>query len=327
MISEREIMMSQLSFLSVGLGKKQLRCERFLREMNAVMPWERLRALIEPHYATGEGGRTSMPLERMLRIHCLQQWYALSDPGMEEAIYDRNSFQRFLSVDLLSDPVPDETTILNFRRLLERHGLARKIFEEINGLLTAKGLLVKEGTIVDATLIAAPSSTKNIRKERSPEMTSTKKGNQWHFGMKAHIGTQTRGRPLIHSVATGTASEHDMKRKGDLLHGQETSLFGDKGYFSDEAKRAARTAGLFYGILDKAKPKKKLSGKQERRNKKHSSVRAKVEHPFQIVKCQWGYRKTRYRGLKKNAGQIVMLCALANIFMARRPLLRMAAMG
>lgn len=319
--------MSQLSFLSVGLGKKQLRCERFLWEMNAVMPWSDLCALIEPHYGSGEGGRPSMPLERMLRIHCLQQWYALSDPGMEEAIYDRNSFQRFLALDLLSDPVPDETTILNFRRLLERHGLARQIFETINTLLIAKGLLVKEGTIVDATLIAAPSSTKNARKERDPEMTSTKKGNQWYFGMKAHIGTQLRGRPLIHTLATGTASENDAKRKDDLLQGANTARFGDKGYASDKDKRAARAAGLFYGILDKAKPKQKLSGKQERRNKKLASVRAKVEHPFQILKCQWGYRKVRYKGLKKNDGQIAMLCALANIFMVRRPLLRLAAAG
>jgi transposase, IS5 family len=326
-ISEEEIAMSQLSFLSVGLGKKQLRCERFLGEMNAVMPWDRLCALIGPHYGTGAGGRPSMPLDRMLRIHCLQQWYALSDPGMEEAIYDRNSFQRFLSLDLLSDPVPDETTILNFRRLLERHGLARKIFDEVNALLTAKGLLVKEGTIVDATLIAAPSSTKNANKERDPEMSSTKKGNQWYFGMKAHVGCQARGRPLIHSLITGTASENDAKCKEGLAHGFEAAKFGDKGYASDKDKRAARAAGLFYGVLDKAKPKKKLSGKQKRRNKKLSSVRAKVEHPFQILKCQWGYRKVRYRGLRKNDGQIAMLCALANIFMVRRPLLRLAAAG
>jgi transposase, IS5 family len=216
---------------------------------------------------------------------------------------------------------------LNFRRLLERHGLARRIFEEINALLMVKGLLMKEGTIVDATLIAAPSSTKNARKERDPEMTSTKKGNQWYFGMKAHIGCQMRGRPLIHTLVTGTARENDMKRKDDLLHGGEKAQCGDKGYCSDKAKRAARAAGVFYGVLDKAKPKKKLSGKQRRRNKKLSSVRAKVEHPFQILKCQWGYRKTRYKGLAKNDGQIAMLCALANIFMVRRPLLRMAAMG
>ncbi len=313
--------MSQLSFLSIGLGKKRLRCERFLDEMSAVMPWNRLCALIVPHYATGTGGRPPMPLERMLKIHCLQQWYRLSDPAMEEAIYDRNSFQRFLQIDLLSDPVPDETTILNFRHLLETHDLARRIFDEINAYLSQQGLLLQEGTITDATLIDAPSSTKNRDKKRDPEMSSTKKGNQWYFGMKAHIGTQLRGKPLIHSVETSTAKAHDKTKKDDLMHGNERAEFGDKGYADDKDKRAARKKGVFYGVLDKAKRGKKLSGKQKHRNKKLSSVRAKVEHPFQILKCQWGYSKTRYRGLKKNDGQIVMLCALANIFMVRRSLL------
>ncbi|MCP4399758.1 MAG: IS5 family transposase [bacterium] len=313
--------MSQLSFLSIGLGKKRLRCERFLDEMSSVMPWDCLCTLIRPHYATGKGGRPPIPLEQMLKIHCLQQWYGLSDPAMEEAIYDRNSFQKFLKIDLLSDQVPDETTILNFRHLLEEHDLARKIFDEINAYLMHKGLLLKEGTIVDATLIDAPSSTKNTDKKRDPEMSSTKKGNQWYFGMKAHIGTQLRGKPLIHSVETGTAKEHDKKKKDDLMHGNERAEFGDKGYADDKDKRKARGKGVFYGVLDKAKRGKKLSSKQKRRNKKLSSVRAKVEHPFQILKCQWGYSKVRYRGLKKNDGQIVMLCALANIFMVRRSLL------
>gem|GEM_PF-7076172 len=224
------------------------------------MPWDRLCALIEPHYATGQGGRPPVPLERMLRIHCLQQWYDLSAPMMEEWIYDRNSFQRFLSIDLLAD------------------------------------------------------------KKRDPEMTSTKKGDQWYFGMKAHIGTQVRGKPLIHSVETSTAKAHDKTKKDDLMHGDEQVECGDKGYADDKDKRAAREKGVFYAVLDKAKRSKKLSGKQKRRNKKISRVRAKVEHPFQILKCQWGYRKVRYRGLKKNDGQIVMLCALANIFMVRRSL-------
>jgi len=243
--------MSQLSFLSIGLGKKRLRCERFLDEMRTVMPWDRLCGLIKPHYATGKGGRPPMPLEQMLKIHCLQQWYNLSDPAMEEAIYDRNSFQRFLEIDLISNHVPDETTILNFRHLLETHNLARKIFNEINAYLTERGLLlpkgteVKEGTIVDATLIDAPSSTKNASKKRDPEMTSTKKGNQWYFGMKAHIGTQLRGKPLIHSVETGTAKEHDKKKKDELMHGNEQAEFGDKGYADDKDKRAARKKGVF----------------------------------------------------------------------------------
>lgn len=319
--------MSQLSFLSLGIGKKRLRCERFLAEMDAVMPWAGLCALIRPYYSSGKGGRPPMPLERMLKIHCLQQWYGLSDPAMEEAIYDRNSFQRFLEIDLLSERVPDETTILNFRHLLEEHNLARKIFDRVNGYLEDKGLLLKEGTIVDATLIDAPSSTKNSKKERDPEMSSTRKGNQWYFGMKAHIGAQVRGKPLIHSVETSTAKSHDKSKKEDLMHGEEKAEFGDKGYADDKDKRKARKKGVFYGVLDKAKRGKKLSQKQKRRNKKLSSVRAKVEHPFQILKCQWGYKKVRYRGLAKNEGQVVMLCALANIFMVRRLLLPLAATG
>lgn len=319
--------MSQLSFLSLGLGKKRLRCERFLQEMDQVMPWERLCGLIRSHYARGVGGRPPVSLERMLRIHCLQQWYGLSDPAMEEAIYDRNSFQRFLSIDLLSDRVPDETTILNFRHLLEEHDLSGKIFDEINAHLTECGLMLQEGTIVDATLIAAPSSTKNADKKRDPEMSSTQKGNQWHFGMKAHIGTQLRGKPLIRSVEMTSAKAHDKTKKDDLMHGDERVESGDKGYADDKDKRAARQKGVFYAVLDKAKRGKKLSTKQKRRNKKLSRVRAKVEHPFQIIKCQWGYRKTRYRGLKKNGGQITMLCALANIFMVRKPLLSMITAG
>lgn len=309
--------MGQLSFLSLGIRKK-LRCEAFMAEMNAVIPWSEWLGKIRPHYATGEGGRPPHALELMLRIHCLQQWNNLSDPAMEEAIYDRNSFQRFLDIDLLSDRVPDESAILRFRHLLEAHGLAKELFNLANTYLAKKGLMLKEGTIVDATLIAAPSSTKNKTKSRDPEMSSTKKGNRWYFGMKAHIGCQTKGKPLVHSIEATTASVHDNAKMDALLHGEETSVFGDKGYFDESNKRKARESGIFYGVLDRAKRGKKLSTSQEKRNHKCASVRAKVEHPFQIIKCQWGYNKTRYRGIRKNAGQLHMLFALANLFMCRK---------
>ncbi len=312
--------MSQLSFLSLAM-RKTLRCEKFLSEMDAIVPWERWLERIRPHYPTGEGGRPPHDLELMLRIHCLQQWNGLSDPAVEEAIYDRNSFQKFLKIDLLSDRVPDESAVLRFRHLLESHGLAKEMFAVVQDYLAEHGLILKEGTAVDATLIAAPSSTKNVAKARDPDMSSTKKGNRWYFGMKAHIGVQTKGQPFIHSVETTTAKVSDKAKMQDLLHGNEDSIFGDKGYFDEDNKRKARKAGVFYGVLDRAKRNHPLSSAQKKRNKKCSRVRAKVEHPFQIVKCQWHYRKTRYRGLDKNTGQILTLFSLANLFMARKPLL------
>lgn len=315
--------MSQLSFLAIGQNGKRLKCERFLNEMKIAVPWKRLCTLIEPYYGASKTGRPQKDLELMLKIHCLQQWYHLSDPGAEEAIYDRNSFQKFLGVDLITDGVPDETTILNFRHLLEQHNLAHRIFDEIRIYLADQGLLMREGTIVDATLIASPSSTKNKEKKRDPEMSSTKKGNDWHFGMKAHIGVDAQ-KGLVHTVTATTASVHDRSEMENLVHGQENALFGDKGYFDDGLKLHARKAGIFWGVLDRARRGHELSSSQEQRNRKMSSVRAKVEHPFQVIKCQWGYVKTRYRGIKKNAGQLYMLFGLCNIFKVRRVLLGVA---
>lgn len=314
--------MNQSSFLALA-HKKKLRCEKFLDEMKAVIPWSKLCDVIEPHYSKGELGRKPMDLAMMVKIHCLQQWYNLSDPGCEEAIYDRNSFQKFLGIDLLADEVPDETTILNFRHLLEKHKLPKKIFEIINGYLTEKGLLMKEGTIVDATLIASAKSTKNQDKQRDPEMSSTKKGNQWYFGMKANIGVDTKS-GLVHSMEPTTAKEHDRTQMKTLLHGEEKAVLGDKGYFKDQDKKEARSKGIFWGVLDKAKRNHSLSGSQHKRNKKLSSVRAKVEHPFQVIKCQWHYCKTRYRGIEKNACQLYMLFGLQNLFKVRRILLASA---
>lgn len=256
----------------------------------------------------------------MLKIICLQQWYGLSDPGVEEAIYDRNSFQKFLQLDLLTHTVPDETTILNFRHCLEKHGLFAELFAAINAHIESKGFLMKRGTLVDATLIAAPSSTKNKDKKRDPEMHSTKKGNNYHFGMKAHIGVDV-DTGLVHSMAASAANVHDNKKLDDLLHGEEQLIGGDKGYASQERKRDTRESGIAYAILDKANRGHKLSSSQNKRNHKLASLRAKVEHPFQIIKCQWGYRKTRYRGIAKNKGQLHLLFALANLFKVRKKLL------
>jgi IS5 family transposase len=317
--------MKQLSFTSlVYENKKKLtKREKFLNEMETVVPWSRALKLIEPHYPQSGKGRKPMPLETMLRIYFLQQWYGLSDPAAEESLYDIESMRRFAGLELGEDAIPDETTILNFRHLLEKHKLTSAIFEDVKAYLEEQGLLLAGGSIVDATIIHAPSSTKNKAKKRDPEMSSTKKGNTWHFGMKAHISVDAQS-GLIHTVGITTAKTHDAKVTDQLIRENDKALFGDKGYVSDKLKKAARKAGVYWAVLDKAKPKKKLSATQKKRNKKHASVRAKVEHPFRIIKCQFGYRKTRYRGLQKNATQIFSLMALANLYQARHRLMMQA---
>lgn len=309
--------MQQPSFLALAHEKK-LKCERFLDEMNKIIPWENFIAEIKPFYEAKELGRTKTNLKMLLKIYFLQQWYALSDPGAEEAIYDRNSFQKFLDIDLLADRVPDESTILHFRHLLEKHELQKKFFEVVQKLLEQKGLIMREGTILDATIIAAPSSTKNKEKKRDPEMSSTKKHNDWFFGMKAHIGVDSQS-GLIHSLDGTTAKIHD--KDVALFHGQEKAKFGDKGYFKTEDKKQARTQGIFWGVLDKGKRGHALSSSQKKRNRKLSSVRAKVEHPFQVLKCQWKYTKVRYRGLQKNTLQLFTLFSLVNLFKVRKKLM------
>jgi IS5 family transposase len=236
---------------------------------------------------------------------------------MEEAIYDRASFQRFLNIDLLSEIVPDETTILNFRHLLEKHNLQDKIFKKINRDLEEKGLLMSKGTIVDATLINSPRSTKNKDKARDPEMSSTKKNNQWYFGMKAHIGVDSKS-GLVHSVEGTTAKVHDRTCLPALLHNKEDIVIGDKGYYSETDKSMAREAGINWAVLDRKKPGRDLSRKQKKKNAQISSVRSKVEHPFQVIKCIWGYVKTRYRGIKKNLSQLKMLFGLHNLYKVRK---------
>ena len=311
--------MRQNSFLSLAQQKK-LRCEKFLEEMEKIIPWERFCDEVQPFYGEKETGRKRMELIIMLKIYFLQQWYSLSDPAAEEGIYDRNSFQKFLEIDLLSHPVPDETTILNFRHLLEEHKLQERFFAVVNELLEQKGLLMKAGTIVDATIIAAPSSTKNREQRRDPEMSQTKKGNQWYFGMKAHIGTDA-GSGIVHHLHTTAAKTNDRVPFRRLLHGEEKAIFGDKGYAKQEDKRMARAEGILWAVSDRGASHHPLSSSQRKRNRKFSSVRAKVEHPFRVLKCQWGFVKVRYRGLFKNTMQLFTLFSLANLFRVRKTLL------
>jgi IS5 family transposase len=312
-----------LASLTYASKKKQTKREKFLNEMDQVVPWSRLIALIEPYYPKAGKGRKPMPLAVMLKIYCLQQWYGLSDPAVEESLYDIESMRRFAGLELLEDAIPDETTILKFRHLLEQHRLTDALFEDVKTYLQDQGLLLAGGSIVDATIIHAPSSTKNQTKKRDPEMSSTKKGNTWHFGMKAHISVDAKS-GLIHTVGVTTAKTHDAKVIDQLIREDDQAIFGDKGYVNEKHKTAARQAGVYWAVMEKAKPKKKLSASQRKRNKKHAAVRTKVEHIFRIIKCQFGYRKTRYRGLQKNADQMFSLMALANLYQARRNLMVVA---
>jgi IS5 family transposase len=274
---------------------------------------------------TARGGRPSFPAETMLRIHFMQQWFALSDPGMEEALHDLPAMRAFARLDAGEDLIPDESSILRFRHRLEKQGLAERLLAEVNALLTEKGLLLRQGTIVDATLINAPSSTKNEAGERDPDMHQTKKGNQWYFGMKAHIGVDAES-GLTHTVVTTAANVNDVTQAHALLHGEETDVFGDAGYQGVEKREENQATPVTWHVAMKPGKRKglpktawgELVGKIE---KAKASLRAKVEHPFRILKRQFGFLKTRYRGLRKNTSQIVTLFALANLFQARHLLL------
>ncbi len=311
--------MYQSSFLALSHSKK-LRCERFLDEMKTVVPWEAFLKEIYLHYDEKRVGRKKKDALLMLKIYFLQQWYALSDPAAEEAIYDRVSFQKFLHIDLLADTVPDETTILNFRHFLEEHELQKKFFTIVKDIMETKGFILKKGTTVDATIITAPSSTKNRDKKRDPDMSSTKKHGRWYFGMKAHIGTDT-DTGVIHSLETTTAKVHDKNKFSSLMHGHEQAKFGDKGYYDEDLKKTARANGIYWGVLDKGKRNKPLSFSQKRANRKLSSIRSKVEFPFSVIKCQWHYTKVRYRGLVKNTLNLFTLFSLTNLYMMRKRLL------
>jgi IS5 family transposase len=305
--------------------RKPTRRDVFLAEMDKVVPWASLCALIEPVYPkVGEaGGRPAIGLERMLRMYFLQHWYNLSDPAVEESLYDSQAMRRFVGIDLGREAVPDETTLCKFRHLLERHHLGEKIFASVWKHLETCGFTVSRGTIVDATIIAAPPSTKNKDRARDPEMHQTKKGNQWHFGMKAHIGVDSRNK-LIHSVVATAANTHDSQVLGDLLHGEETRVWGDSAYTGQkEAMLSAAPAARDYTHA-KGCRNRSLSKSQQASNRRKSSVRAKVEHVFFVIKRVFGFTKVRYRGLDKNAHRLFVASALANLFMVRRPLLRLA---
>ena len=301
--------------------RKSPRRERFLDEMNRVVPWAELVAVIEPVYPKADGpGRPPVGIERMLRLHCLQQWFNLSDPAVEEALYDSRAMRQFVGIDLGREPVPDETTICKFRHLLEAHELGKQLFARIGEYLTKRGLQVSRGTIVDATIISAPSSTKNRAKARDPEMHQTKKGNQWYFGMKAHIGVDSQTK-RIHSVATTAANVHDSQVLPKLLHGQETRVWGDSAYSGqrDVIRQHAPKAKSF--IQAKGHRHRLLSEEERTRNRTKSKVRAKVEHAFLVIKRIFGWTKVRYRGLAKNTHWLQISCGLANLYVARRWLL------
>jgi IS5 family transposase len=298
---------------------KVTRRERFLAEMDAVIPWMRLVALIAPHYPKAGKGRQPIGLERMLRIYFLQQWFNLSDPAAEDAIYDSESMRRFAGVELGEETIPDESTILRFRHLLERHQLTEAIFAEIGGLLEAKHLLLKTGTIVDATIIAAPSSTKNATQTRDPEMRQTRKGKAWHFGMKLHIGTDLRG--VVHHVVATDAAMADITQLPHLLHGQERDLYGDQAYWKAEHRAHWQLAGGRYRVNRRGTPARPLTDHQRAINQSRSRRRAWGEHPYHVVKTLWGFTKTRYRGLAKNATRAFAMFGLANLYRLRHRLL------
>jgi IS5 family transposase len=297
---------------------KVTRRERFLAEMDRVMPWAELVALIEPHYPKAGRGRQPLGLETMLRIYFLQQWFELSDPQAEDAIYDSESMRRFAGVTLAEDAVPDESTILRFRHLLEAHQLTEGIFALVRELLEARGLLLKAGTIVDATIIAAPSSTKNGTQTRDPEMRQAKKGNAWFFGMKVHVGTDRQG--LVHSLTTTHAAVADIDCLPELLHGEERALYGDRAYWSESLRQECARHGIRYRVQRRTTRHRPLSPRWAAINRSRSRVRARGEHAFHVVKRLWGFRKVRYRGLAKNTARVYAVFALANLYLMRHRL-------
>ena len=317
--------MRQATLATAGFERyaKTTRRAAFLDEMERVVPWPALCRRIAPFYPKPGTGRPPIGVERMLRIYLLQQWFNLSDPGVEEALYDLPAMRRFVGIDLGREPVPDETTMCRFRHLLEAHDLGRRLFEEVQRHLAENGLKVSTGTIVDATIISAPSSTKNADKARDPEMRQTRKGNQWYFGMKAHFGVDSRSK-LIHAVAATPANVADSRVLPELLHGRETRVWADQAYRGQRAviRQCAPRARDFVnrryrhrGVVDEV---------ERAKNRTKSKVRAKVEHPIGVIKRVFGFAKVRYRGLKKNLHRLLVTAALANLYTARRQLLRVA---
>ena len=310
--------------LNLDLNLKKTRKQVFLEQMEQVVPWSDLITLIAPYYPEGKNGRPPFPLMTMLRTHFMQQWFTLSDPAMEEAFFDTPLYREFAQLEEFSR-LPDESTILRFRHRLEEHKLAEQMLVTVNELLTAKGLLLKAGTVVDATLIAAPTSTKNKDRARDPEMHSSKKGNQWYFGMKAHIGADAQS-GLVHTVRCTSGHVSDIAEGNTLLHGDEAVAFGDAGY-QGIGKRADATPDVTWHVAMRPGKRKALNKDNEadalidKAEKLKAGIRAKVEHPFRVIKRQFGFVKVRYRGLKKNTAQLITLFALSNLWMVRSKLM------
>jgi len=323
--------MKQMSFSQAEYaGKKKLtRRERFLAEMEQVVPWAQLLEVLTPHYypkaTPGKRGRPPLGLERMLRMYFLQQWYALADEALEDALYDSQALRNFVGIDLSRESVPDATTLLKFRHQLEREGLTQQIFETINATLAERGMLLREGTVVDATILAAPPSTKNRAKARDPEMRQTKKGNQWFFGMKAHIGVDAES-GLVHTVVGTAANVADVTQAEHLLHGEETVVFADAGYLGVERREALKDKPVDWVVAEKrgrvkAMAEGPLKALVQARERLKAQYRAVVEHPFHVVKNLFRHRKVRYRGLRKNTAQLFTLFGLANLLLAKERLL------
>lgn len=319
--------MKQLSLASgFEVSSKRTRKRVFLEEMDRVVPWRELVALIEPHYwGKASTGRPPFPCELMLRIHFLQQWFGHSDPAMEESLHDVPLYPAFIGIDPGSERLPDESTILRFRHVLEQHRLAPAMLQLINELLSTRGLMLKAGTAIDATLIHAPSSTKNSSGERDPEMHQTKKGNQWFFGMKAHIGVDADS-GLVHAVVGTAANVHDLTPVDELLHGDETQVHTDAGYQGVDKREELKHHSVQWQVAmrpgkRRALPDNPMGEIMRKLEETKARIRAKVEHPFRVIKRQFGYTKVRYRGLAKNTAQLQTLFALSNLWMVRRRLM------
>lgn len=315
--------MDQLSFTDAEYQRKRrpTRRERFLAEMDQLIPWARIEKKLKKHYPKGKRGRPPYSLSVMLRIHCMQVFYNLSDPAMEDALIEIDSMRRFAGLKL-SDRYPDETTILNFRRFLEQHHLSKAVLDTINQHLEEKGMLLREGTIVDATIINAPSSTKNKEGQRDPEMHQTRKGNQYYFGMKCHIGVDLHT-GVIHSLETTAANVHDLGPVGSLLHGHEQYIFGDSGYrgIAKRADMKDNTASMEIAMRPGKRRMLAKDSAAERIEQIKARLRSRVEHPFRIFKCIFGYTKVRYRGLAKNKARLNVMAGLANLITVKRHLL------
>jgi len=308
---------------SKGFDKhaRPTRKAEFLARMETLMPWAEFCALIEPYYPKAGNGRPPVGLERMLRMYCIANWFNLADEACEDALYDIQAFRDFCRIDLGRERVPDATTLLHFRHLLEKHQLGQALFAKVGELLLANGMKLSGGTIVDATLIAAPPSTKNQDRSRDPEMHQAKKGNEWHFGMKLHIGVDSQT-GLIHSASVTAANVHDSHQVPNLLHGEETRFYGDSAYRGKaQRERLKEIAPQAKDFTNKrAYQNSPLSDADKETNRRKSSIRAKVEHPFLTLKRLWGFAKVRYRGLAKNANRAFAMLAMVNLVKWGRPL-------